>query len=367
VKIITTSRHGLKEIFSEFSVPFCYDRAVEDTPIRHGGRLQLGVDVGGTSTRAVVVDGDGHCLGLGVSSAGNPTSAGPERAADAILAASRAAAEQAGASLGDVDRLVAAIAGAGGTPGVRLRESLAAAGLTVPVVYRADLLAIYCSGALAADGYAMVAGTGAIASSVRAGELAAVRDGLGWLLGDDGSGYWIGRRVVRAVIGALDGRLPATSMAAPLLARLGIAPGDDVTEYGQSRALRDAIDVLYALRPVELAAFAPLAFEAAAAGDDVAVAIVAAAGEALARTLRGVLEPEVDGPLVLGGSVLSRQPTIAGRVVEEFRLAGFRADVVTVDDGTVGAAVLALREAGVDPDEAMFERMRTTLAALRGA
>jgi N-acetylglucosamine kinase-like BadF-type ATPase len=335
--------------------------------MRRGERIQLGVDVGGTSTRAVMVDAAGRCLGLGVSSAGNPTSAGPERAADAIVAAVGAAAAAASRDVKDADRLVAAIAGAGGTPGVRLREALVAAGLTIPVVYRADLLGMYCSGALAADGYAMVAGTGAVASSVRGGELAALRDGLGWLLGDDGSGYWIGRRVVRAAIGAMDGRLPETSLAAALLDRLGIAAGDDVTEYGQSRALRQAVDALYSLRPVELAGFAPLAFDAARAGDEVAVHIVEAAGEALARTLHGVLEPGVDGPLVLGGSVLSRQPDVAGRVVAAFRDRGFAGDVVIVTDGTLGAAVLALREAGIDPDSEMFERMRTTLAALRDA
>ena len=38
---------------------------------------------------------------------------------------------------------------------------------------------------------------------------------------------------------------------------------------------------------------------------------------------------------------------------------------VTVDDGTVGAAVLALRLGGVEVAEATFERIRTTLAPLR--
>ena len=40
---------------------------------------------------------------------------------------------------------------------------------------------------------------------------------FGWLLGDDGSGYWIGRRVVRAAVGAIDGRLPETALADALL------------------------------------------------------------------------------------------------------------------------------------------------------
>jgi len=325
----------------------------------------LAIDVGGTSTRAVVLAGDATALGFGSSGAGNPTAVGPQRAAEAIISAVGGALAQAGATLADVGRLVAVIAGAGGAPGERLREELAAAGVAVPVIYRADLLGMYCSGALDPDGSAIVAGTGAVAAAIRGGELATVCDGLGWLVGDDGSGFWIGRRVVRAALGALDGRLEPTSMTVALLARLGLDPSaDDAGAYGRSRALQETIDALYRLPPVQLARFAPLAFEAAANGDQVAASIVEHAGEALARTLRCVLDG-VEGPLVLGGGVLAHQRVVADRVIAEFRTAGFTARVAIVDDGLLGAAVLALRDAGLDPDAAMFETLRSTLAALR--
>ena len=67
----------------------------------------------------------------------------------------------------------------------------------------------------------------------------------------------------------------------------------------------------------------------------------------------------------LGGSVLARQPTFAAGVIAKLRERGVTGPFVTVDDGTVGAAVLALRLGGVEVAEATFERIRTTLAALR--
>ena len=47
----------------------------------------LAIDAGGTSTRAVIVDEDGSCLGFGHSGGGNPISAGFEPALASLAAA----------------------------------------------------------------------------------------------------------------------------------------------------------------------------------------------------------------------------------------------------------------------------------------
>jgi N-acetylglucosamine kinase-like BadF-type ATPase len=119
------------------------------------------------------------------------------------------------------------------------------------------------------------------------------------------------------------------------------------------------------MRPVELARFAPLAFEAEAHGDDVARQIVVAAGDALAATLGAVTVPDIRGPLVLSGSILSRQPSVADRVVRSFDAIDGDPHVIIVPDGLVGAAVLALRHGAVPVDDTVFARVQTSLAALR--
>lgn len=325
----------------------------------------LAVDVGGTSTRAVIVAGDGRCIGYGAAGRGNPTSSGPTQAASAIVSASNSALAQAGLAPSDLTAAVAGMAGANTRSDDWLGGELARAGLPEHVSIQSDVLATYCSGSLAADGYAMVAGTGSVAARIRGSRIDATGDGLGWLLGDGGSGFWIGRRVVRTAIGALDGRRPSTALVDMVLAELDVESVAERGRDGRLVSLRRASDALYQLHPVEVARFARLAFDAAAMGDDTARQIVEDASAALAATISTVAEPGVSGPLVLGGSILSQQPSMAARVVQALRKAGVDGPVTTVPDGTAGAAVLALRQGGVTVDDAVFGRIQSSLAALR--
>ena len=117
------------------------------------------------------------------------------------------------------------------------------------------------------------------------------------------------------------------------------------------------------MRPVRLARFAPLAF---GVGEDaVALAIVEGAAEALVRTLGSVMDTAIDGPLVLGGSVLLHEAKVALAVETSFRLRGGAARVVRVVDGVAGAATLVLRHHGVVVDAAVFDRIETSLTDLR--
>ncbi len=107
------------------------------------------------------------------------------------------------------------------------------------------------------------------------------------------------------------------------------------------------------------------AFAAAARGDGAARQIVSDAADALATTMATIAAADVVGPIVLGGSILSQQPAIADAVVAAAQRCGVAGPVSTVPDGMVGAAVLALRHGGATVDEAVFARIRSSLAALR--
>ncbi len=251
----------------------------------------LAVDVGGSSTRATIVDEDGTCSGYGRAGSGNPTSSSPADAVAAVVTAMHAAAAGAGIAPADVAAGVLGIAGAAGDTSGSLRVDLIRAGLPERLTFESDLLVAYYSGSLAAHGYALVAGTGAAAVRLRSGQIEATCDGLGWLLGDGGSGFWIGHRTLLAVTNALDDRGPPTALVDSVLAELGIERTSERGVGGRLTALRRVVDAVYSMRPVELARFAPLAFEAEALGDDVARQIVADAADALAATLGAVVVP----------------------------------------------------------------------------
>src|SRR5690242_4497733 len=90
----------------------------------------LAIDVGGSTSRAYLVDETGRCLGAGRNSGGNPASNNPEFAASSIIAAVESAVAQAG---GPFDISIAQIALAGPQAHVavaRLKEAFRRLGLS---------------------------------------------------------------------------------------------------------------------------------------------------------------------------------------------------------------------------------------------
>src|SRR5262245_31879500 len=182
----------------------------------------VGVDVGGTSTRVVVADLEGVLVGDGHSGGGNPTSYEPRVAAAALSVALDGA-------LATVDPGTVR-AGAIGLAGLAKLSSdtnarqafdlaWAGSGLTCEDALFSDagLFSVAwvasAAGTRAPDGTILVAGTGAIAARVRDFTLDRVVDGHGWLLGDLGSGFWLGREAVRATLAVCDGRQPDGPLA----------------------------------------------------------------------------------------------------------------------------------------------------------
>ncbi|MFJ4164780.1 N-acetylglucosamine kinase [Microbacterium sp. NPDC089698] len=322
--------------------------------------LVIGVDAGGTSTRAVLATGEGRVIGFGRGGSGNPTSSGIPAALAEVRGAISAALDAGGARLSDVSRMVVAMAGHDSRGGASewIHDPLKENGFDGALTFESDLLAMYSSGAVAPVGYGVVCGTGASAVRVEGGRIVATADGLGWLLGDRGSGFWIGRGAAAAAIAELDGLGPESILTPRVLQAAGIAgegahgSGTD----GRPAALEHLIRVLYAQRPVQLSAFAPLVFDAAEERDPVAEGILREAGEQLVRTIR--LVQAGPGPVVIGGSIVLRpgapQRLLRTHVAEAFGDVPF----VLVDSGAAGATMLALRHAGVDVDEGMLARVR---------
>lgn len=322
--------------------------------------LLLGIDAGGTSTRAVLTDARGECFGYGVGGRGNPISAGPDRAADGVLDAIEKALSKTERTLADVPVIVAAMAGMRASGRVEwLQDRLMTRGFSGRLVFESDLLATYFSGAASDFGYALVSGTGACVIRVQDGRIDAAGDGLGWLLGDRGSGFWIGHAIARAAVQDLDGTGPATILTDRVLAHYGIER-TGVYEQGRWSELERLVGALYVPPPIELAALAPLAFEET---DAVARGILSTAGEHLADTLTAVLRG--DGPLVIGGSVLARTSPVRDAFLARLGAAANGLDLRPVGDGAVGAAVLAVRAAGGVPDDAILARLTETVAAFR--
>lgn len=234
--------------------------------------LFLGVDGGQTHSIAVLADDKGQVLGVGHAGACNhfDEPGGPERFRAALHQAILGSFGDAGCSL---QNLAAACLGLTGAwdhaPGV-VRALLPVERL----ISVEDTVTAQAGAFAAGPGIVVIGGTGAVAYGKDETGNVARAGGWGYVMGDEGSGYDIGRQALRAAAQAYDGRGPATSLLDHIPPHFGLPNLEAVQE------------ALYAgrLSRTDVATLAPIAGQAAVAGDSVANQIFDEAAASLAQT-----------------------------------------------------------------------------------
>lgn len=205
------------------------------------------------------------------------------------------------------------------------------------VVIVSDALVALEAGTPRGAGLVVIAGTGSIAFGRDAGGRSARAGGWGYVLGDEGSGYWLGRNALRAVVRAADGRGQPTLLTARVLAHYGAARPQDLV-----RAIAGS-----GSRPSVIAQLAQTVGAAAAEGDAVARHLIAVAGHELTSAAESVVRRLVlhAAPLWLAGGTLLGVEALRRAVVEEVarRLPDMTAEVLTVEPA-LGAVRLACDE-----------------------
>lgn len=251
--------------------------------------LVVGIDGGGTQTTAVAIDANGVTVARSAAGSSNIKAAGWEQATTVlqqVLAALAVAMPVEVVVVG----LHAALAGAGRSGDAeRIRQRLltccrsgaltsrfgrlAAEAVTVSN----DALAVLAA-AEAAAGVVAIAGTGSLVWGRNAAGAEARTGGWGYLLGDEGSGYDLGRRALGAVLAAYDGRRGPTALTEAVLAHFALAAPPDLIGriYDGPSARIDIADV------------APLTLRLADEGDATARALLAVSVQALADQVRPV-------------------------------------------------------------------------------
>jgi glucosamine kinase len=296
-------------------------------------RVLIGVDAGGTHTTAAVADANGTVLVRAEGAPGVVRPGDAEGAAARIVDTCREALVKAERPVhGDV--LVAGAAGTGReVERLALQAALEGTRLFTRVFVTHDgaiaLQAAFGEGA----GIVLIAGTGSIAWGRLPGGETVRAGGLGPALGDQGSGYDVGRAGLRAVGLALEGMGPRTALAERLLRRLHLGGVDDLTAWTGAA-------------PVQaVAALAPDVLAAAEEGDAVAAALADAGADALAHHVATVAARFPGGhavPVALGGGLLARSEAyrkrVVARVLAEVGSAEVRPDIV---DAVLGAVHLA--------------------------
>lgn len=298
----------------------------------------LGIDAGGTKTVCLLADERGEILAETRGGGANLQAVG-ELEVEKIL---HELMEQA---IGDRQIVPAAICL--GIAGVdREEDSRLIRGIMRRIGFKARVLvvndALVALSAATGDGpgIVIVSGAGSIAYGRNERGQAARAGGWGHILGDEGSGYWIGRRALRAIVREVDGRGPATSLTPRVLAHFTLEkPSDLIHEIYYRDVRRQAV-----------AALGPLVQAARDEEDAVAASILERAADELVTSARSVaarLGMRGDAfPFVLAGGIFRVVPWLAAELARRLPEVAPRSRTERLEvEPAAGAVRLALDEA----------------------
>lgn len=284
----------------------------------------VGLDIGGTKTHGVRWL-DGRHVAEAKAGSANIQNVSMEAATKNIAQIFEALGP------GLIDRVVA---GAGGVDTAadaeRLRAMIAvhAPGAVIQVVHDSRL--ILAAGG-AATGMAVILGTGSAVWGINAAGKEARAGGWGYLLGDEASGYWMGREAVRHTLREFNrGKQPGALATLVLRANevsapdelIGLFHGDTDRRYWAQQS--------------------PLVFTANEAGDPAAARIIDDAVAYVREALGDVSEVlGLRGPVIIGGGLGTHQPVYQRRIRAALSAIGLEEIRFLDVDPVLGALFLA--------------------------
>ena len=297
----------------------------------------IGIDAGGTKTVCLLADEHGEILARARGEGANLQAVG-ELQVEKILHTVMALA------IGDRRIVPAAIClGIAGVDrpndAAVVRGIMQRIGLNSRVVIVNDALIALVAGAPGLPGVVIISGTGSIAYGRNAAGEAARSGGWGYVLGDEGSGYWIGRAALRAVLRAADLRGPSTVLTQMLL---------DHFQVSQPQLLLHEV-YHHHLKPAAIGALASCVQTAFSEGDEAAVGILRGAaveleGAALSVARRLDLTGEAF-TFILSGGIFRAVPWLVQELHRRLPLAAPHSETKLLDrEPAEGAVTLALQE-----------------------
>lgn len=304
----------------------------------------IGVDGGGSKTRAVLASERGEHLAeaVGAGSAVRPGEA--ERSAGIIAGVVRDVMERAERTDQRPRVLCVGVAGVGReSERQALFEALSSQELADEVIVQSDFLIALEDAFGDGPGVLLIAGTGSSAFGRSPAGATARCGGWGPIIGDEGGGAWIGRRALSVVAAASDGREPETALTGAILTAT------------ESNEAADLIRWAAGADSGKLATLAPVVLSVADAGDLRANAIVSMAVEELALHVRALarqlfLDERASVPVAFTGGLLTKGAPLRKRLDHRLKTAvpGAQVHAGAIDParGAVRSAMKQLQELG---------------------
>ena len=266
----------------------------------------LGIDGGGTKTRCVLAD-ESMVLATAMSGGSNIVRLGETQAREALHTAVRQVCATANISPAEIRAICIGAAGAARPEiAAKIHSILAelipkAAPISIEVVGDTEIALEAAFGA--GPGVIAIAGTGSIAYGRDANGRIARAGGWGFAVSDEGSGHWIGRRAISAILSAHDQGLE-TALTAMVLQAWKLTTLDELVQQANSTP------------PPDFPRLFPIVLRAADEGDSAARDLLNDAGANLAALAAIVVRrlahntPAGMLPVAMTGSVFRQSPDV---------------------------------------------------------
>ncbi|MBD3207117.1 hypothetical protein GF319_12350 [Candidatus Bathyarchaeota archaeon] len=312
----------------------------------------LGVDGGGSGTRCSVVSLDGLFIASGTGGPSNPITVGVDKSRNNIMRAVDEVIKKTG-----IGGLKASVLGIAGTDRSKLRDELLN---TLPDSLGEKEIVSDAKSALAGatacrHGVIVVAGTGSIVYGENQVGQTARAGGWGWRLGDEGSGYTIGRNAIISILKAFDGRGPDTNLTQQVLNKLGLNRVEDIIDWAYSQCRE----------PRDFARLVPTVREVANQGDEVANLVLAEAGGELGLVAQAVirrLNLVEEFPIAFNGGVFQKSGPYTIALEEVIRRQAPECYFISPRfNADIGSCLLALKKLGVEITYDILRRLETSL------
>lgn len=238
----------------------------------------LGIDGGGTSTRAAILNEKGKLLGIGIGGASNYDDIGVEATKENIRKTVQSACQMANLSECSFNAAFLGLAGLSSEADRKIVRQIATELNLAPSNYIGidhDIRIALAGGLSGRPGIVQIAGTGSSCYGRNSEGFSWRSGGWGPLIADEGSGYWFGIQAMRAATRAADGRTKPTVLTKMVLDKLNISEIDEILSriYAQN------------ISRSEIAEIGPLVIEAAKMSDEIAKAIIDVGAEELAECI----------------------------------------------------------------------------------
>jgi N-acetylglucosamine kinase-like BadF-type ATPase len=312
-------------------------------------RFLMGIDGGATKTLAAVLDLKTQALHVAHGGPSNEDAIGAKSAVDALLGVAEQAIERAGIARGDLAAAVIAVAG---TDTDAIARQVRAARSDGWIVVN-DVVGAWATATGAKPGIGTISGTGSNVFGIGPEGRPWRAGGWGHLLGDEGSGYWLGVQSIKAALRHREASGPETAL------------GKALVEFFAAPSVEALAARIYAkpLTKGEIAAFATETAKLAVRGDAVARGLYERGARELGEQIAAVIRQTGltgDFPVGLIGSAFKAGAVFVEPLTAAVRAHAPDARVSVVEMAPVGGSLLLAARAcdrGEELDSSELSRL----------